>query len=100
MKTSKILAYSFLCSTGVILYTMLVAYILLNIPKLLGNSPNIGGVAVFLLLFVVSALITGLLVLGGPLHLYFAKKLKQAVYFLAFNISWLILIGFLVVLLR
>ena len=98
MKINKILVYSFLCSVGTVLYTSAVAYILINLQNFLGRSPNIGGMAALLILYIISALVTGGLVLGGPAHLYFEKKRKEALQFLGLNLSWLILICLIIVL--
>jgi len=98
MKTNKILLYSFLSSCGLLAYVAFVGYLMVNGNKLFGHVPHIAAMMGFLLLFVFSALLTGLLVLGGPIYLYLEKKKKIAIKMLFYNAGWLALMTIVVLL--
>ena len=100
MKNSKLILYSLLSSLGLILYVTLVACFMTNANKIFGSVPEVSGVAAFLLLFVFSALITGLLVLGGPVYLYLEGDKKSAFKMLGFNALWIIIIIILLLVIR
>lgn len=78
MSKSKIIFYSIANSLGVLVYILLLVSFLNNAQKLLGKPPEILIAAVMLLTFVLSASVTGLLVLGRPIHLYFNGLKKEA----------------------
>ena len=59
---------------GFITYAGLVSLILWNANKLFGNVTNFWGPLLFLTLFVFSALISALIVLGYPFILFWEKK--------------------------
>ncbi|MFC1613309.1 hypothetical protein ACFL23_03165 [Patescibacteria group bacterium] len=91
----KLLKISFLCSLGVFGYILLVSWIINNGDKIFGDVDTLWGPVMFLMLFVFSALITALLVLGYPIWLYLEKEKKDAVKLLFYNVAWLFI--FLVV---
>lgn len=75
-----------------LVYIVLVAWLMSNGDKLFGaGSGLLSGVAV-LLLFVLSAAIVGLLVLGWPVKLYLDGDKKEAVKFLFWTLGWLVII--------
>jgi len=65
-----------------------------NAERLFGAVQEFWGPAVMLLLFVFSALVTGLLVLGYPIWLYLEQRKRDAVRVLLCNVGWLF--GFLI----
>lgn len=92
MNNLKILKESFLSAAGVVVYVFLVAGLMLHGEKIFGKMQNFWGPVIFLLLFVFSALITGLLVLGRPAWLYLEKEKKVAVKLLLSTTGWLLVI--------
>lgn len=91
MKNNKLLSWSFVHSVGVLVYTALVVLILSNGEKLFGKQMNYLGALAMLLLFVLSATIVGLLVLGKPVLLYMDGKKKEAIRLLLMTIVWLLI---------
>ena len=91
MKKTEYLYKSLLNSLGVVLYVSTLAWSLFNIgPVFDDNKPSFLGPVVILLLFIVSASITGLLVLGKPIFLYLENKKKEAFIFLFCTLGWLV----------
>ena len=80
MKNSQITEYAILNGAGTVLYIAFVALIMRQVPILFGEmeSTFLGPIA-FLLLFVISATVTGSLVLGKPIMLYIDGHKKEAV---------------------
>jgi hypothetical protein len=89
MKEYSPIQQSFLHAAGVFFYTMLVASILTNGEKLFGQMRNIYGPVAFLMLFVISATIVGLLVLAKPAMLYASGAKGEGVKFLGYTVGWL-----------
>lgn len=81
----------FLQALGVALYCLVVSG-LLNSFQSGQTLPQFWGLAIFLLLFVVSATITGLLVLGYPGYLIFKHKIKRALSVFAYTLAFAVLI--------
>jgi hypothetical protein len=96
MNNKKILAWSFVNSVGVLVYVALVATIIQNGEKIFGQMKNFAGPIAFLLLFVFSALVTGLLVLGRPVYLFLDGFKKESVKMLLYTVGWMFLIMVLV----
>jgi hypothetical protein len=83
---------------GTAIYTALIAWFLFNGQHWLGNKPdNFLMPVLMLLLLVVSATITGLLVLAKPVMLYLSGAKKEALTFLFLTLSWLVIITLIVV---
>jgi len=94
MKKGKIVGFSFLSAVCVLAYVSFVVWFITH-----------GAMAVFgqdaqkpflipvfmLLLFIVSACITGFLVLAKPIQLYMASARKEAVALLLSTVGWLVL---------
>jgi hypothetical protein len=80
MKNSKLIIRAILNSLGVTIYVFLVSQVMNNGEKIFGavDNKNIAPI-VFLLLFIFSALVTGGLVLGKPIMLYFDGLKKESV---------------------
>ena len=93
---NKFLRYSFIHALGVLIYVSLVALLMNYGNDIFGKINNVWGPIAFLLLFVLSALIVGMLVLGKPLMLYFDGKKKEAITLLLFTTAWLFIMTLLV----
>lgn len=79
-----------------IIYVLLVAFLFSNLEKLLPTPPAMFGFFFILLLFVFSAALSGLFVLGYPVYLVMQKKIKEAI--MTFTATLLtILAGFVMI---
>lgn len=79
MDNKKLFSQSALHSLGVLVYVYLLVSFMNNAQRLFGNDhPPMTGVVV-LLVFILSALITGSLVLGKPIMMYLDGKKAEAV---------------------
>jgi hypothetical protein len=99
MKNQKVWLWSAVNAIGVFAYVMLVVLVMTNGEKIFGQMENFWGPVAFLLLFVFSALVTGLLVLGRPIYLWLNDSKKEAVKMLLFTVANLfivLLVAFLV----
>ena len=98
----KIIKHAFLLALGEGVYITLVALLMSTVQKLFGGKPDptvIAPIAI-LLLFVISAAISGALILGRPVMLYLDGKKKDALQLFGFILAWLVLfliIAFIVV---
>lgn len=92
MNNSKLALHSFFHSAGVLVYVTLVSVIMNNGEKIFGNINKVIGPVAFLMLFVFSALVTGLLVLGRPIYLFLHGQKDEAVKFLGFTVGWMFLL--------
>jgi hypothetical protein len=92
MNRQEIIVKSFFHATGTVLYIGSVAWVMFNAAKIFGeNEPDTFLIPLLVLtLFVISACVTGLLVLGRPLHLYLSGLKQEAFTFLFATIAWLI----------
>lgn len=88
----KIIKLAFLFALGEGIYISLVALLLFTIGKLFGSKPDPAIIApiAFLLLFVISAAISGALILGKPVMLYLDGKKKEALQLFSFTVAWLV----------
>ena len=90
MKKSQNIGRSFLHSAGVVVYITCVSAFLSSAAKIFGNEEHKFVIPIFmLLLLVISASVTGLLVLGKPVSLYLDGQKKQAWAFLFYTLGWL-----------
>ncbi|MFC1656456.1 hypothetical protein ACFL14_00605 [Patescibacteria group bacterium] len=88
--SNKLLRYSFIHSVGVLFYIFCVAMLMNYGDQIFGKMDNILGPIAFLLLFVISALIVSMLVLGKPIILYLDQKKKEAIELLIYTVAWLL----------
>jgi|SRR5665647_1519499 len=93
MKKSRLFLTGLYQSLGLIAYVMLVVFLLNWLSstfgnKTVGNNPLF--IAIFLLVFVLSALITGSIVLAYPIILFTRKMFKEAWWVLIFTVLWII----------
>ena len=80
----------FIHAAGVFIYIAAVVSVLFNNQKIFGGAPDFFIPVFMLLLFVISASITGFLVLGRPIQLYISG-FKREVFFTFFStIFWLV----------
>lgn len=87
----QICKQSFLYSLGVAIYIILVAEFMNHANNWFGKGDTIfTGIAV-LLLFTISALVVGGLMIGKPIMLYLDGQKKEAVKMVAANAGWLLL---------
>ena len=94
MPNSKISLWGFVHALGVALYVFIVANVMLNGGKWVGNDSQLGPFAPFaiLMLFVLSAAIVGMLVFGKPALWYLDGKKKEAVRLALYTVGWLCVI--------
>ena len=96
MKLSRF-SRSFLNALGTALYTGAVASFLANGEHLFKGVERTFLVPLFmLLLLIISATVTGFLVLGRPLELYLAGERREGLLMLVVTILWLILFALLI----
>jgi len=87
----KICKEGFLYSLGTAAYIVLVALFMNNAEKFLGKEDTIFSGIAFLLLFTLSAIVVGGLMIGKPIMLYIDGKKKDAVKLVGCNAGWLVL---------
>jgi len=92
MKNSKIILGSALHAIGVAAYVALVAMIPTIASKIFVEKDTFLIPMAMLLLFVVSAAITGLLVLGRPVYLIYIGQKKEGFKFFFYTLGFLLLI--------
>ncbi len=92
MKTSKLLLAALLNSLGASVYIAAVVLLMINAQKFFGPANNFLGSVVILLLFVLSATVVGLLILGRPAYLYFNDLKKEGIVLLLYTIAFLFVI--------
>lgn len=91
MKKSDYFLKSLASAAGVFIYVSAVAWFLFNGQTIFGKASNFFMPLFLLLLLIISATITGLLVLGKPIHLYLNNLKKEAFILLSATLAWLIL---------
>jgi hypothetical protein len=89
MSNKQIIKWSLINSIGVLLYVSGIAWIMQNGEKIFGKMNHVRGAVAFLLLFVFSALVTGLLTLGRPAFLFLDGLKKEAVKMLIYTTGWM-----------
>lgn len=87
----ELVKYSFLMAVGELAYIFLVVLFMRNAQKILGNDQNIISTMAFLLVVVLSASVSGGLVLGKPIMLYLDGKKKDALTLFGFTLGWFLL---------
>ncbi len=91
MKKSEIAVSSLWNAVGVLLYVLFVSQVLANGERLFGSGKSAVIPVFMLLLLIVSATVTGTLVLGKPILLYLDGRKKESVVQLAMTVGWLTL---------
>ncbi len=83
---------AFLQASGLVVYLVLLSLFFHNvIPELDDESSEFYAPIVMLLLFIISAVVTGTLVLGRASTLFWDKKYKKAFELLGWTVGWSIL---------
>lgn len=87
-----------LCAAGVFTYVVGIAWLFANARYIFGEQdpPGILAPVLMLLTFIISATITGSLVLGAPIYLYLSGHKKDASVMLCSTLIWLVLLLFAV----
>jgi uncharacterized membrane protein len=96
----KLIAQGFLLALGEGAYIALVALVMRYAATIVPKDPSILGFTTFITIFVLSAAVTGSLIIGKPILLYLDGKKKEAVTLFAFILGWLfvsLLILFLII---
>lgn len=100
MNKNNLITRAFLHALGVVVYVILFAWAVNNLHQLFGPGPTgWPGFALFLIVFIVSACITGSLVLLKPVLLYMEGHKKEALHMFAYTVLFLVLtliVGFFV----
>ena len=89
MNKKQIILHSFLHALAVVAYVVIVAFIMNAGNELFSEANEIYAAIGVLLLFTISAAITGLLVFGKPIYLFLNGQKPEAVKFLFFTLGWL-----------
>ncbi|MCF7860094.1 hypothetical protein K9M09_00520 [Patescibacteria group bacterium] len=95
MKKLNLFVRSALSALAVSVYVIFIAWLVSNGDRLFAGNSDMFGAATFLLLFVISATITGYLILGKPLLLYLDNSKKEALKLFYLTISCLLFIAVL-----
>ena len=99
MNKSDYLRKSLLSAAGTLLYIAGVAWLMFNGKHLFGDKPdNFLMPAFMLLLLVISATVTGVLVLGKPVQLFLEGQRREACILLVSTLVWLVLAALTVLL--
>lgn len=86
---NKLIKRSFLNALGTGAYVATLVALVFNGEKMFGTINNILAPIAFLLTFIVSATVTGGLVLGKPILMYIDGQKKEAIQLLLYTIGWL-----------
>jgi len=99
MKNSKLWTIAFLQATGLAVYCSLVALLIWNGNTLFGKITDFRGPLLFLIIFVTSALISGILTLLYPFLLWQKKESVKGVRVIVYTAFFLIFYAILAVIL-
>lgn len=78
-------------ATGLIIYISLVTLFIANADNIFGHQTDFLGPMVFLLLFVISAIVCAFIVLARTGILFWEKRYKQAFTLLGWTLTWSII---------
>ena len=98
MKNSKLIFWAVVDSLGIFAYVSLVSWVMFNAEYIFDNSKpdDFTAPLMILLLFVMSATITGSLFLGRPIYLYFDGMKKEGVKLFLYTLACLVLITLII----
>ena len=88
---NKLVQRSLLNALGTVVYVSVIATIMQNGEKIFGKMNQITGPIAFLTLLVLSAAITGSLVLGKPVIMYLDDQKSDAITLFFYTLGWLAL---------
>ena len=86
---NKLISRSLLNALGTIAYVSVIATIMQNGQKIFGDMNQTTGPIAFLTLFVLSASVTGGLVLGKPVLMYLNNEKSGAIKLFIYTLAWL-----------
>ena len=98
MNSSQLVTRSLLHALGALAYVSGVASVMFNAERIFGEKPGIAGVIAFLLLFILSAAVTGALVIAKPVMLYLNGQKTEALKLISYTIGWLALFTIVILL--
>jgi hypothetical protein len=87
----KIVLYGLASALGEAAYVMLVALFMMNAGRYFGDEASVVAIAVFLMIFVLSAAVSGALILGRPVLLYLEGQKKEAVKLFTITLAWMLI---------
>ena len=93
MSRKTTIKYAFWHAIAAALYITAVAGLMTNANKFLGQANNVLGVMSFLLTFVISAAVMGLLIFGRPAMWYVNGAKKEGVVLSIYTVGFLVLIA-------
>lgn len=79
-------------AAGLVVYCGAVATLMLNLQALFGKQPLLLGMVFFLVLFVISAVISGAIVLGYPAYLVLSGRFKEGAQLVAWTVGWMLVL--------
>lgn len=91
----KSIRTAFFLALGEVGYIFLVALFFLNMEKYFGDQPDPPapfGIVIILTLLVISAAVSGALILGKPILLYLEGKKREAVEIFGLTLGWMFLV--------
>jgi hypothetical protein len=97
------MAHSFGHAVLVVVYVSIVAWVMQHAQAWFGPAKTVFAPTAFLMLFVLSAVVVGSVVLGRPVLLYAEGQKKEALKFFGFTVLWLFaltIVAFLVLVAR
>lgn len=99
MKKLNLITLAFLQATGLAVYCSLVSMLIWNGNKLFGKITDFRGPFLFLILFVTSALVSGIITLGYPFIFWQNKETAKAVKVIIYTAIFLIAYALLAIVL-
>jgi hypothetical protein len=88
---NNLILIGFAQAAGVFAYVGLVALFMFNAQKIFGKVDTIVAPILMLMLFVFSAAVTGLMVLGRPGYLYSQGQKKEGITLLVYTLGFILL---------
>lgn len=98
--SNKLIFAGFLHALGIAVYVSLVVLVIQNGDKIFGQMNNFWGPVAFLLLFILSAAVTGALALGQPIILFLENKKTEAVKLFGYVVAWLFILTLITLLIQ
>lgn len=88
---------SFLNALGTTVYTAAVAYLVSHGEAIFGEAETFLVPLFMLLLLIISATVTGFLVVGKPLQLYLSDQKPQALKLLGRTLGWIVVFAIIII---
>ncbi len=100
MEKSKLIKRSFINSLSTAVYTGIIAWFMFNAGEIFGRVQSFWAPFAFLLIFVISAVTVGGLILGKPILLFMEGEKGSGVEMFLCSLAWLAVIGILIFIIR